>query len=81
MNAEDIKKTINKIIFTQATTKQWQLLVGKFFFEKASDHDYSTSIIINQWVWGESVCEAAEPLAVIQRDWQPQVSAHTAALS
>lgn len=34
MNAEDIKKIINKIIFTQATTKQWQLLVGKFLLKR-----------------------------------------------
>lgn len=34
---EDIKKTINKIIFTHATTKQWQLLVGKFLLKKASE--------------------------------------------
>lgn len=34
MNAEDIKKTINKIIFTQVTTKQWQLLVGKLLLRR-----------------------------------------------
>lgn len=42
MNAEDIKKTINKIIFTRATTKQWQLFSRQVLVEKASNHDYTT---------------------------------------
>lgn len=56
MNAEDIKKTINKIIFTQATIKQWQLLVGKFLLKRRVTM-ITPRIIINRWVWTDTPAE------------------------
>lgn len=51
MNAEDIKKTINKIIFTQAITKQQRQLFSRqvLILKGELKHDYTIDII-DQWL-------------------------------
>lgn len=90
MNAEDIKKTINKIIFTQAITKQRRQLFSRqvLILKGELKHDYTIDII-DQWLWtnthtpaeGKCVCLNVfkcvcvwELLAVIQHDCQPRQS-------
>lgn len=57
MNAEDIKKTINKIVSTQAITKQQRqlFLVGKFLLRRLVNKINTTRQLI--WIWDNAPAE------------------------